>query len=143
MLVLNNRAQNFLEAEVVRCLVTLTLRKSDNTIHADIYFLSYRLMSKLFALSLTLLHSEQPKLCGVLAVLSAIGLSSVNANLLTQKMMSFQHDFTHSVASRGTLVERLEQLGYGAESRRIARVRGSCGELKTLSVNPAVNGYLF
>ena len=44
------------------------------------------------------------------------------------------------------MVEWLEQLDYGAESRRIARVRGSaspCGDWKTLSVNPAVNGYLF
>ena len=44
------------------------------------------------------------------------------------------------------MVEWLEQLGYGAESRRKARVRGSassCGDWKTLSVNPAVNGYLF
>ena len=47
---------------------------------------------------------------------------------------------------RGAVVEWLEQLGYGAESRRIARVRGSaapCGDWKTLSVNPAENGYLF
>ena len=47
---------------------------------------------------------------------------------------------------RGTVVEWLEQLGYGAESRRIAWVRGSavpCGDRKTLSVNPAENGYLF
>ena len=29
----------------------------------------------MFNLTLTLLHSEQPKLCGVLAVLSAIGLN--------------------------------------------------------------------
>ena len=44
------------------------------------------------------------------------------------------------------VVEWLEQLGYGVESRRIARVRGSaapCGGWKTLSVNPAENGYLF
>ena len=44
------------------------------------------------------------------------------------------------------MVEWLEQLGYGAESRRKAWVRGSaspCGDWKTLSVNPAVNGYLF
>ena len=47
---------------------------------------------------------------------------------------------------RGAVVEWLEQLGYGAESRRIAWVRGSaapCGDWKTLSVNPAENGYLF
>ena len=44
------------------------------------------------------------------------------------------------------MVEWLEQLGYGAESCRKMRVRGSaspCGDWKTLSVNPAVNGYLF
>ena len=44
------------------------------------------------------------------------------------------------------MVEWLEQLGYGAESRRKASVRGSaspCGDWKTLSVNPAVNGHLF
>ena len=44
------------------------------------------------------------------------------------------------------MVEWLEQLGYGAESRRVALVRGSaspCGDWKSLSVNPAVNGYLF
>ena len=44
------------------------------------------------------------------------------------------------------MVEWLEQIGYGAESRRIASVRGSaapCGNWKTLSVNPAENGYLF
>ena len=38
------------------------------------------------------------------------------------------------------MVEWLEQLGYGAESRRIAQVRGSaapCDDWKTLSVNPA------
>ena len=47
---------------------------------------------------------------------------------------------------RGAVVEWLEQLGYGAESRRIAWVRGSaapCGDWKTLYVNPAENGYLF
>ena len=47
---------------------------------------------------------------------------------------------------KGAVVEWLEQLGYGAESRRIAWVRGSaapCGDWKTLSVNPAENGYLF
>ena len=40
------------------------------------------------------------------------------------------------------VVEWLEQLGYGAENRRIAGVRGSsapCGDWKTLSVNPAEN----
>ena len=47
---------------------------------------------------------------------------------------------------RSAVVEWLEQLGYGVESRRIARVRGSaapCGDWQTLSVNPAENGYLF
>ena len=47
---------------------------------------------------------------------------------------------------RGAVVEWLEQLGYGAKSRRIAWVRGSaapCGDWKSLSVNPAENGYLF
>ena len=44
------------------------------------------------------------------------------------------------------MVEWLEQLGYGAESRRIAWVRGSaapCGDWKTLSVNPAEMGTFF
>ena len=44
------------------------------------------------------------------------------------------------------MVDWLEQLGFSAESRHIERVRGSaapCGDWKTLSVNPAVNGYLF
>ena len=44
------------------------------------------------------------------------------------------------------MVEWLEWLGYGAESRRKAWIRGwasPCGDWKTLSVNPAVNGYLF
>ena len=44
------------------------------------------------------------------------------------------------------MVEWLEQLGYSAESRCIAGVRGLAlpfGNWKTLSVNPAVNGYLF
>ena len=39
------------------------------------------------------------------------------------------------------MVEWLERLGYSTE-----RVRGSaapCGDWKSLSVNPAVNGYLF
>ena len=46
----------------------------------------------------------------------------------------------------GAVVEWLEQLSYGAESHRIAWVRGSalpCDDWKTLSFNPAVNGYLF
>ena len=53
---------------------------------------------------------------------------------------------TPNSKTRGAVVEWLEQLGYGAESRRKAGVRGSaspCGDWKTLSVNPAVNGYLF
>ena len=44
------------------------------------------------------------------------------------------------------MVEWLEQLGYVAESHRKALVQGSalpCGDWKTLSVNPAVYGYLF
>ena len=44
------------------------------------------------------------------------------------------------------MVEWLEKLGYGAESRRIARVRGSaspCADLKTLSINLAVKGTFF
>ena len=44
------------------------------------------------------------------------------------------------------MVEWLEQLGYGAESCRKAPVQGwalPCKDWKTLSVNPAVNGYLF
>ena len=52
----------------------------------------------------------------------------------------------NSIKVRGTVVKWLEQLGYSAESRRIAWVRGSaspCGDWKTLSVNPAVNEYLF
>ena len=39
------------------------------------------------------------------------------------------------------MVEWLEQLGSGAESRRISA--SPYGDWKTLSVNPAVNGYLF
>ena len=44
------------------------------------------------------------------------------------------------------MVEWLEWLSYGAESRRKARVPGwalACGDWKTLYVGPAVNGYLF
>ena len=46
------------------------------------------------------------------------------------------------------MVEWLEQLGYSAESSHKVRVRGSasnspCCDWKTLSVNLAVNGYLF
>ena len=44
------------------------------------------------------------------------------------------------------MVELFGQLGYGAESRRKVRVRGwtsPCDDWKTLSVNQAVNGYLF
>ena len=44
------------------------------------------------------------------------------------------------------MVEWLERLGHGAESHRKARVRGwapHCDDWKTLSVNPAVNGYFF
>ena len=44
------------------------------------------------------------------------------------------------------MVEWLERLAYGAESRRKALVRGwtsPCDDWKILSVNPAVNGYLF
>ena len=43
------------------------------------------------------------------------------------------------------MVEWLERLGCGAESRRKARVGGwasPCDDWKPLSVNPAVNGYL-
>ena len=46
----------------------------------------------------------------------------------------------------GAVVQWLERFDYGAESRRKARVRGwalSCNDWKTLSVNQAVNGYLF
>ena len=43
---------------------------------------------------------------------------------------------------RGAVVEWLEQLGYSAESRRIGSA-SPCGDWKTLSVNPAVNGNLF
>ena len=45
------------------------------------------------------------------------------------------------------MVEWLEQLGYGAESRCKARAQprssSPCSDWKTPSVNPAVNGYLF
>ena len=44
------------------------------------------------------------------------------------------------------MVEWLELLDYGAESRRKALVRSwasPCDDWKTLSVNPAVNGYRF
>ena len=47
---------------------------------------------------------------------------------------------------RGAVIEWLEQLGYGAESRSKACVRGSaspCGDWKTLYVSPTVDGYLF
>ena len=43
------------------------------------------------------------------------------------------------------MVESLEWLGYGAECRRKVRLpdwASPCDDRKTLSVNPAVNGYL-
>ena len=40
------------------------------------------------------------------------------------------------------MVEWLEQFDYGAKSRRKV-VRSPCDDWKTLSVDPAVNGYLF
>ena len=45
-----------------------------------------------------------------------------------------------------TVVEWLESLGYGAESRQKVGVRGwasPCDDRKTLFVNPVVNGYYF
>ena len=51
---------------------------------------------------------------------------------------------TVSVTLRGAVVEWLERLGYGAESRRKTYEWASpCYNWKTFSVNPAVNGYLF
>ena len=47
---------------------------------------------------------------------------------------------------RGAVIVLLERLDYGAEGRREARVRdwaSPCDDLKTLSSNPAVSGYLF
>ena len=47
---------------------------------------------------------------------------------------------------RGAMVEWLEQLGYSAESHRKMGDQSlalPCGDWKTLSVIPAVNGYLF
>ena len=44
------------------------------------------------------------------------------------------------------MVEWLEQLDYGAESHRkvvSSRLASPCDDWKTLSVNPALNGYLF
>ena len=44
------------------------------------------------------------------------------------------------------MFEWLERLGYGTESCHKACVQGwalPCDDWKTLSVNPAVNGYLF
>ena len=44
------------------------------------------------------------------------------------------------------MVEWLEWLDYDAESRRkvvSSRLDSPCDDWKTLSVNPAVNGYLF
>ena len=44
------------------------------------------------------------------------------------------------------MVEWLEQLDYDAESRRevvSSRLNSPCDDWKTLSVDPAVNGYLF
>ena len=58
-----------------------------------------------------------------------------------QKLRFFFGDFTLV-----PLVEWLERLGYSAESRRKARVRGWVSlrdDWKILAVNPAVNGYLF
>ena len=43
---------------------------------------------------------------------------------------------------RGVVVEWLERFDYGAESRRKV-VCSRLGDWKTLSVNPAVNGYHF
>ena len=60
--------------------------------------------------------------------------------------VNLQERSISNVVWRGAVVEWLVQLGYGAESGRIAWVRGSaspCGDWNTLSVNPAVNGYLF
>ena len=45
--------------------------------------------------------------------------------------------FLRLCIERGAVVEWLETLAYGAESRRRS------DDWKTLSVNPAVNGYLF
>ena len=50
------------------------------------------------------------------------------------------------LVSRGAVVEWLEWLNYGTESR--CKVKSSrnglpCDNWKILSVNPAVNGYLF
>ena len=51
------------------------------------YECSAKIRKSIFFPSLTLLHSERPKLCGVLAVLSAIGLKSVMSTpLSTQKI---------------------------------------------------------
>ena len=47
---------------------------------------------------------------------------------------------------RGAVVEWLQRLCYGAVSHRKAGVQGwasPCNDWKTLSVNPAVKGYLF
>ena len=47
---------------------------------------------------------------------------------------------------RGAVDEWLERLGFGAENRRKGLVRdwaSPCDDWKTLSVNPAENGYLF
>ena len=44
------------------------------------------------------------------------------------------------------MVEKLERLGYGAESRcKVVSLRLGfpCDDWKTLSVNPTINGYLF
>ena len=48
---------------------------------------------------------------------------------------------------KGVVVKWLERLGYGAESHqkvmRLCQVFYPSEDWKTLSVNPAVNGYLF
>ena len=47
---------------------------------------------------------------------------------------------------RGVVVELSERLDYGAESRRkvvSSRLGSPCDDWKTLSVDPAVNGYFF
>ena len=42
------------------------------------------------------------------------------------------------------MVDWLDRLDYGAESRRkVVSSSSPCNDRKTLSVNPAVNGYLF
>ena len=64
----------------------------------------------------------------------------------TRDKATYLYPTIFSYIQRGAVGKWLEWLGYGAESRHTAQVRGwvsPCNDWKTLSVNPTVNGYLF